>query len=686
MIFFRLAIILLFAGNLASAQVSRLCDTYMKNKEAEDKIPGISEKKAELEKFTNNYSKRTDKGDEVYIIPTVFHVVHDNGSENISKEQIENAILWMNLDFRKMCEDSSDIISEFKSIAADSRIEFRLARLDPDGNCTDGVVRVQSFLTYSANEDVKDIAPAWPRDKYLNIWVVKSVGSGAAGYSYYPATVDNEWGMTRDGILLRHNYVGAIGTSSMSHARVLTHEAGHYLNLMHPWGNSNDPELSGNCEIDDEVEDTPNTIGHTTCNLNAVTCGSLDNVQNHMEYSYCTKMFTYGQKDRMRATMNSTISGRVNLWQESNLIATGVIDEPAPAICVPVADLSCDSTEGCEGITIQFTDRSYNSDLDSTWTWAWEFEGGEPAVSTEQNPEITYFTAGWFNVTLTVSNSAGNDNVVYNDRIHILSDSSGYFAPYLESFENSLFPEHPSDENKKWTVISQGYENWIRTDMAAYSGNYSMMLDNRNNWEGTQNILITPAINISELTDNVRLFFRLAYAKSGPDSYDKFIVYSSDDCGISWHIEMVKTASSLVSNGGDYVYSTFIPENSEWNEFEVDMDNYLGAQAIRLKFVCESHNGNILYIDDIHFNNLSPVEEVLNPSTIFVYPNPAQNILTIQYNDLNTIELVDITGQVIISETYSGTTNKAEIDVSIFDKGIYFIRINREISTKVAID
>jgi PKD repeat protein len=50
----------------------------------------------------------------------------------------------------------------------------------------------------------------------------------------------------------------------------------------------------------------------------------IDNVENFMEYSYCFKMFTIGQGDRMTAALNSTTGGRNNLWQPDNLAATGV--------------------------------------------------------------------------------------------------------------------------------------------------------------------------------------------------------------------------------------------------------------------------------------------------------------------------------------------------------------------------
>src|SRR5690606_12694505 len=110
---------------------------------------------------------------------------------------------------------------------------------------------------------------------------------GAAGYTTYPSN----WSGTSmsNGIKILHNYVGRIGTSSNSVSTALSHEVGHWLNLAHLWGDSNNPGLPGNCSDDDGVNDTPNTIGWTSCNLSGTTCdGVKDNVENFMEYSYCS--------------------------------------------------------------------------------------------------------------------------------------------------------------------------------------------------------------------------------------------------------------------------------------------------------------------------------------------------------------------------------------------------------------
>ena len=69
---------------------------------------------------------RGGEDDELYIIPVVFHVIHDNGPENISNAQIEDAMEILNRDFRLMNPDTGQIVAGFVDIAADVDIEFRL--------------------------------------------------------------------------------------------------------------------------------------------------------------------------------------------------------------------------------------------------------------------------------------------------------------------------------------------------------------------------------------------------------------------------------------------------------------------------------------------------------------------------------------------------------------------------------
>ncbi len=67
------------------------------------------------------------------------------------------------------------------------------------------------------------------------------------------------------------------------------------------------------------------------------------------------------------------------------------------------------------GQSIDFADESTNTPT----SWAWEFPGGDPSSSTDQNPSVTYTTAGTYSVTLTATNSDGEDTETKTDLITV---------------------------------------------------------------------------------------------------------------------------------------------------------------------------------------------------------------------------------------------------------------------------
>ena len=259
---------------------------------------------------------------EVYIIPMVFHVIHNYGTEDISDAQIEDEVRILNEDYRKLNPDTVAIVNAFLGIASDAHLEFRLAKKTPGGGCTTGIDRIMSHETYQGDDGSK--LSQWPRNMYLNVWTVNKMEDGVAGYAYFPATVQGSYA-PYDGVIILSDYIGSIGSSNPYTSRALTHEIGHTLNLPHTWGLTNAPGVA--CG-DDGIFDTPETKGWTSCNLTGAVChpGVIENVQNYMEYAYCSNMFTDGQVQIMRGVLNNTVSGRNNLWTATNLENTGTAD------------------------------------------------------------------------------------------------------------------------------------------------------------------------------------------------------------------------------------------------------------------------------------------------------------------------------------------------------------------------
>lgn len=245
-----------------------LCATDIMRARAIAEDPTYLEREAEwlheLDELIMNSAQQRDD-DQVYVIPVVFHILHLGGRENITNEQILNAMDILNRDYDKRNADTISVHPSMRQRIADMDIEFRLASRDPLGNCTNGIIRHRSAETLRGESTSKPTP--WPRSKYMNVWVVDRILSGAAGYFTGGGA---NW---QDGIVILHDYVGSIGTGQVGRSRALTHEVGHYLSLSHVWGSNNgvpDPNtpvcaMQAICG-DDGVGDTPYTRGWSCCN------------------------------------------------------------------------------------------------------------------------------------------------------------------------------------------------------------------------------------------------------------------------------------------------------------------------------------------------------------------------------------------------------------------------------------
>ncbi len=71
----------------------------------------------------------------------------------------------------------------------------------------------------------------------------------------------------------------------------------------------------------------------------------------------------------------------------------------------PTPDFTFVQVNPCEPASMEYTALAPNAN-----TWEWTFAGGNPAVSTLQNPVVEYATTGVYNVTLEVSNGYGSNS------------------------------------------------------------------------------------------------------------------------------------------------------------------------------------------------------------------------------------------------------------------------------------
>ena len=339
--------IVLFSTYIAAhAQVNQnRCGTFdiMKYKEQQSSgyLQQVRQVFNQAQDLAQAQAHSRDAYDTIYNIRCVFHVVYQNVDENIPDSVIYSQIEVLNEDYRRLNADSFKTRGLFLPVAADARIQFQLATLDPDGNPTSGITRTvgnpQGFLGFSPFDDnVKSAAlggkDPWPTDRYLNIWVCSVLnGFGVLGYAYPPDNAPN-WpngsgsDSAKQGVVLHYPVVGRNFSTpidaTVAKGRSAVHEIGHYLGLRHIWGD-------GDCTEDDGLADTPDADAahQQTCDTASNTCTETsgpqvpDMIENFMDYSddRCLNMFTYDQVGIMRAMLQTSRAGIADRIVETSI-------------------------------------------------------------------------------------------------------------------------------------------------------------------------------------------------------------------------------------------------------------------------------------------------------------------------------------------------------------------------------
>ncbi len=436
----------LFSQQVTTASPHANCGTMQRHQELLAQNPGMAAQIAAIEAHTQQMigGGTHHGGPPVIIIPVVVHVVYNTPSQNIPTAQIQSQIDVLNEDFRRLNADAVNTPQMFLSVAADTQLEFCLATEDPQGNPHTGITRTPTNVpTFSANDRVKSLYTGgqdpWPSTDYLNIWVC-NLGGGVLGYSQFPGGP-----ASTDGIVVDYQHFGrgpspGILVPPFDLGRTATHEVGHWLNLSHIWG-------AGGCTTDDLVLDTPMASGpNVGCGMGHASCGTVDMVQNYMDYTNdaCKNLFTQGQKDRMRALfgpggaresiLSSSGCGAIGpQWQTNSPLASIDFDGVASNSYSAAISTRCGGQHGTFTMTSSEQGGLFNL-------------GFMPSALTPGNSPLSYGTPGGQLIHINLYhpytrywNNSGPVPIPYpGDQV------IPYTAPPTGSFSAQMLKVHPS--------------------------------------------------------------------------------------------------------------------------------------------------------------------------------------------------------------------------------------------------
>lgn len=291
--------------------------------------------------FTNPADIYDAEATPIMEIPVVFHVIRtdDGVLGHIPIAQIQRQMEILNEDFRAIAGTNG-------AGGIDSRIQFKLATIDPDGNITNGIYYYNNSNWFadlgSGNATLYAAELAWEPANYLNVYTNDAGGGGSIAYSSIP-----QWegsppaGSTHDRIVMRWDSVGENAPIGVPYelGHTFTHEVGHYFGLWHVFQNWGGENMCGDgCNVQgDAICDTNPQSWYTADCARPDSCNLPANSDNYMDYSddQCQTRFTALQVRRMRCTLMN--------WRPD---VFAFVDEPCNPGCESDLDLDGDVDGG----------------------------------------------------------------------------------------------------------------------------------------------------------------------------------------------------------------------------------------------------------------------------------------------------------------------------------------------------
>ena len=599
-----------------------------------------------------NATMRTAQTNAVITIPVVVHVIYNGQAvgtaPNISDTQVISQITVLNQDFGKVFGTPG---YNANPVGVDTQIQFILAQQDPNGNPTNGIDRVSFCQESWSTTDIESIlkpATIWDPTQYLNLWSVQFTDNTLLGYAQFPDASDllgiGELGglANTDGVVAKYDAFGSgTGNNFLLNApynkgRTMTHEIGHWLGLIHIWGDGS------NCFTNtDHCADTPVAKeANYGCPTGTISCSSKpgnDMIENYMDYTddSCMNIFTQNQKDRMDAVM--TNSPRRSSLKNSNkdtalTLFANDAEVKLESSCA-IATCSTNPNQTIQKITI------YN-------------RGTSPLTSATLNYNIN-----------------GGNNIAYP------------WSGTLATNKFATFPITINSATNGTIVVSIDKANGVTDQRAtnnSVSGSFNIPATPSNYTFTNYQFRLQQDYYGSETTWNIKNAAGTTLYSGGPytDTYVNETTASPIPTLISqtWTLPSNQCYTFTINDGfGDGICCGTNLGDSGTGFYDLKSSDGLTVITSGASFTTSESKS-------FTTNSLGNKEfEISND--IYLYPNPTKGILNISipsnFGLPNSYTIANTLGQIILQKEVSAASDLT-INTSTLSNGIYFITVTKE--------
>ena len=368
---------------------------------------------------------------------------------------------------------------------------------------------------------------------------------------------------------------------------------------------------------------------------------------------------------------------------------------------------SADKVRICENDVVQFNDNSLNTPS----SWQWVFETGNPANSEVQHPKIRFDIAGFYDVSLTATNSLGGNTETKQDYIEVVA------MPQM-----SIDGPQAACAGDDITLTASGGQNvkWISRGAVIFEGStYSLKIQDNLELEITGEnelgcvgsvihnveVIAVPDITATANVAGLCAPGEVTLTGTGAASYEWVSngVVLGEESSLTTSLEETSTYTLVGYSSGKEcsaeaeivveLYNVATPEISfsSGTLTCTDASSYqwfLNTQEITgatTKTFTPTESGS--YTVETGDNNgckaLSAAHIVEITSVEFeeagqfsVYPNPVSNNLRVKgLQGMCSIRIYNNTGRLIGNDLLSGENGEIIINVNDLEKGFYLLDI-----------
>ncbi|HOY48618.1 MAG TPA: S8 family serine peptidase [Flavobacteriales bacterium] len=338
------------------------------------------------------------------------------------------------------------------------------------------------------------------------------------------------------------------------------------------------------------------------------------------------------------SSLNNLVDGsrRLNLLGALQQVQSYICDPTAP----PSANFSAPapSRNGCPGLSVTFLNQS-SANANS---YSWEFPGGNPATSTEENPVVVYNSVGVFPVQLIANNDFGADTIQFPNYVDV--NTSGTRFVLNETFDAATFTE------AGWSTVNpDNASTWILATVGGSSpGTQAAEIPIFANQAaiGQRDGLISPELSLLETSSN-SLYFEHAHRRRVTSVRDSLILAVSTDQGANWTRIAAYAESGQGSFAtGNLTTSNFVPTaNINWctasttgpDCFTLDISAWDGAPSFLVKFEAYNAGGNNIFIDNVKVSGICSNPVIVQPQAAFaINTDPTCTNQPIQFTNSST--------------------------------------------------